>query len=261
MADSLLAYQSHFVALLARHLRVTSHPIHALDLACGAGLPTLTLIEHLPAGSRVIALGDDRSDLKLFHDELSAEQKRVIFPRKERRDRLPFAAGVFNLVWAALPSRPLDPLRAVLRQALRVLRPGGQLLISAPLRATFAELANAIGSSIRGHRDHEAYSSLLSEPPQLLGSDDWRQALGRSGAVEVEITRDTVGLVIATPLSGQPVFSQCLLPLWLGDDPTHQAKALRLLDQAVTEPLEVTIHTGCIRASRGFTPDTRDERA
>jgi SAM-dependent methyltransferase len=256
--DPVERYQYHFAHLIERNLEVLDHPMHALDLACGVGMPALTLIERLPAESRIVALGDDRSDLRRFHDKLNTEQKRVIFPRKERRDRLPFAANIFDVVWAALPSEQFDPVRAVLRQALRVLRPGGQLLFSAPLRATFAELANAIGSSVEDHRDDEAYSALLSQPPQLLGSDDWAEALRRCGAIEIEVIRDKVELIIATPLSSQPLFTQYLLPLWLGDDPTVQAKALRLLDEAVAAPLGVTIHVGCILARRGLSEMIED---
>ena len=67
---------------------------------------------------------------------------------KEHRDRLPFANGVFDLVWATLPREQLKPARGVLRQALRVLRPGGQLLITAPLVATFAELCAAMSPAL-----------------------------------------------------------------------------------------------------------------
>ena len=245
-------YQHHFIHLIGRHLEVRDGPMLALDLACGVGLSTLALFERLPPGSRVVAISDDRVDLKRFHEQLTSDQRKTIFPRKEKRDRLPFAVNLFDVVWAALPSEPLRPLRPILRQALRVLRPGGQLIITAPLRRTFLGLANAIGPSLEGHKDDAAFQALLSEPPELISSDDWIANIQRCGAIEAEIHHNSVEINTALPLSSQPLFSGFLLPLWLGDDLTLQAQALRLLDVAVKKPLVVTIHIGCVTARRGL---------
>lgn len=259
--DPVERYQHHFVHLIQRNLHDYDHPVLALDLACGIGLPTLTLYPTLPEGSRVVALGDDRADLKLFHDQIPKNLRHLIFPRKERRERLPFATDIFDIVWASLPSEQPDPLRGILRQALRVLRPGGQLAIAAPLRATFAELANAISPSLQGHSDNEVFSALLSEPPQLLGSDDWKDNLQKCGAMEIQVIRDTIEMNIPPPVSSQLLFSRYLLPLWLGDDPSMQARALRLLDEAVTDPLAITIHVGCILSRRGLSEIADDSVA
>jgi SAM-dependent methyltransferase len=250
--DPVERYQYHFAQLIERSLKVVERPMTALDFACGTGLPSLTLIAHLPAESRIIALSDSRADLQTFHHHIPATRRPYIFPRKERRDHLPFASGVFDVAWAALSGEELQPLGTILSQVLRVLRPGAQLLISAPLRATFAELANAISPSLAGYQNHPAFAALLSQPPHLLGSQDWLSALQRCGAMEINIERARLELAIAPPLSSQPLFVRHLLPLWLGDDPALQAEAVSLLDQTVHETLDVTIHVGCLASRRGL---------
>lgn len=250
--DPVDRYQHHFIHLIERNLETTGTSMLALDLACGVGMSALTLFAKLPQGSRLIAISDERPELKIFHEQISPAQRRQIFIRKEKADRLPFAVNLFDVVWAALPSQPLQPLRPILRQALRVLRPGGQLLLAVPLRATFAELARAIGTSLEPYKRDESYAALLSQPPQLLGEDGWRENLQRCGAIEIDVLRDTVQITIMPPLSSQPLFSRFLLPLWLGDDLTLQAKAQQLLDRAVTTGLDVTLHVACVRARRGL---------
>lgn len=244
-------YLRHFVSLLEANLDVPAHPVQALDLACGGGAGTLALLKLLPAGSRVVALSNDRVELRRFLDGLPAELRGRVYPRKERRDRLPFALNVFDLVWGSLAGERLEPFRPALRQALRVLRPGGQLLIATPLKSTFVELAHAIGPFIGEHRSHPAFPTLMSESPQLLDADGWLSNLRRCGAVDLDVERDSLEVTVAPPLSSQRLFARYLLPLWVGDDPPTQATCAGLLDHAVTEPLKLRIHLGCIRVRRG----------
>ncbi len=250
--DPVDLYHHHFTHLIERQLRPGSGPQTALDLACGAGGAPLALLARLPPGSRVIALSTDRAELRRFHDQLSPDLRRRVFPRKERSDRLPFAGGVFDLCWATLPLAQLKPLRAVLRQALRVLRPGGQLLITAPLVATFAELCAAMSGALQAHHADPAFAPLMTQPPDLLTPEAWVDTLSRCGAIEPEIKADTIEVQLALPVSGQPLFTRVLLPLWVGGDEAVQQQARRLLDLALTTPISVVVHIGCIMARRGL---------
>jgi SAM-dependent methyltransferase len=250
--DPIERYQHHFVHLVERHLDRYEQPVTALDLDAGIGQSTLTLLARFPAGSRVVALSSDRADLRLFHEQLDREQRQRVFPRKERRDRVPFAAHVFDVVWGALAREQLKPLRGVLRQALRVLRPGGQLVLSVPLRATFAEMAKAISPNLLPHQQDPGFAILMTAPTELADPDGWRETLLRCGAIEPEVKTETVEIGLAPPLSSQALFCRFLLPLWVGEGPEAQGKALRLLDVCLTTPLQVTVHLACVCARRGL---------
>lgn len=248
--EGVARYCAAFTTLLERHLEVPTRPVQALDLACGPGTATLPLCRKLPSGSRVVALSADRVELHRLHDSIPPELAGAIYPRKERRDRLPFALGVFDLVWASLAGERLEPFRPILRQALRVLRPGGQLLVATPLKSTFVELARAIGPFLTAHRDSASFQVLMSES-LLLDAEGWSTSLRRSGAVDVAVDEETLELTIPPPLSSQLLFVRYLMPLWVGEDPATQTDALALLDQAVLQPLSVRVRLACVRGRRG----------
>ena len=255
--DPVERYQHHFILLIERNFDAFDRPVTALDLACGVGTSTLTLVRKLPPGSRVVAISEDRAEVKIFHEQLTKEQRRFIFPRKEKRERLPFAPGIFDVTWATLAHERLRPPRPMVRAALRVLRPGGLLLLTAPLRATFGELVKALGPSLTGHESHPAFAALIAEPPDLLGGDAWLADMKRCGAIDVEVKSETIEMTLTPPLSRQPVFTQNLLPIWIGNNEVLLAQALRLLDETVKAPLNTTVHIGCIRGRRG-TSDIED---
>lgn len=245
-------YHVHYINLLARSLAPFSSPVTALDLACGNGTSTLTLLGCLPRGSRVVALSENRSDLRVFHEQLSKAMRRVIFPRKEKRDRLPFAQQVFDVAWASLAFEWFHPVRPVLRAALRVLKPGGRLLLSAPLRPSFNEWTQVVGPRLNGYEKDPAFSSLVSEPsPSLLDLDEWKAALERCGGLDVKIQNAPIEIGLAPPLSQHLLFTRCVLPLWTGRDPARASLALQLLDKTVKAPLRLTMHVGCATATRG----------
>jgi SAM-dependent methyltransferase len=250
--DPVERYQHHFIHTIERHLDPFDRPVTALDLACGTGASTLALFQRLPPGSRVVGISEERTELKLFHEQLSRQQRRVVFPRKEKRDRMPFAANVFDVAWAALSREQLRPTRPTVRAALRVLRPGGLLLLAVPLRDAFGKLLKAIGPGLTGHEDNPAFGALMAEPPDLMGADAWYADMQRCGAVEVEVHTDTIETRLTLPLSRQALFTRHLLPVWLGADDTLQAHALRLLDETVKDPLTVEVRIGCIRGRRGM---------
>ncbi|OGQ84897.1 MAG: hypothetical protein A2289_03250 [Deltaproteobacteria bacterium RIFOXYA12_FULL_58_15] len=250
-ANLIEQYQHHFASSLKSALPTFTKPIAALDLVCGTGLSTMTIAPELPAGSRIVAIGDDRVELKVFHDRLSKEDRRFIFPRKDRLHRLPFAPEVFDLIWMGLLNQQPNPLRPVLRQALRSLRIQGHLILAVPLHETFLEITSVMSPRLRGFSNSQAFTTLMAEPHHLLTAEDWRENLHRCGGIDIDLKRDTFTATLPAPLSRQPLFARYLLSLWLGDDPVIQARCYHLLDDAITEPINITLHTARIHCRRG----------
>ncbi|MEO0814072.1 MAG: methyltransferase domain-containing protein, partial [Myxococcota bacterium] len=181
-------YESLFVGHIADHLERAPKPLTALDFSCGRGVATRGVHGHLPPGSRVVAIGDDRPDLNIFHQEMTPAQRNAIFLRKESATRLPFAEGAFDLAWASLATHRLEGERKhVLRQVIRALRPPGQLLIATPLRETVVELRSAITSILQSEGE-SSVRALLEEDTSLTSADEWQEACKKAGAVEVGVT-------------------------------------------------------------------------
>jgi len=246
--DVVERYARHFVELLIACLPEPQADIRMLDLACGTGFGTFPMSERLPEGSTVVALSDDRFELKELHRQLTPELRTRIFPHKEAAKRLPFADGVFDLVCACLPNRLWEPLRPVIREALRVVRPGGDFAVCVPLNGSFLELQAALGSS---DQDDEqlAMQRMMAEITQLADAEEWVRLVERSGGVDTEVKRASVELEIVPPASKDRLIARHVLPLWLGEK--RSEKTDQTLDGAVTEPLKTTIHIGCIVAKRG----------
>ncbi|MBI3180515.1 MAG: methyltransferase domain-containing protein [Deltaproteobacteria bacterium] len=247
--DALAYYEQQFTDRIAAALTPPAQPVVALDLTAGHGASTLALLPRLPQGSRVVALSEDRAVLRVFHERLDPALARVVFPRKEQRARLPFARNVFAVAWASLATDHFEDIRATLRQALRVLQPGGLLVVAAPLADTLLDLVNTISERMRA--DTQTMRALLARTV-ALDLEAWRHTLERCGAIEVVAKASTFPLTLEPPLSSQPVLAQHLLPLWVGDDVAQQAKLLRLLDTHIDTPVPLTVHVGVLSGRRGM---------
>ncbi len=115
-----------FACRLARHKRV-------LDAACGAGYGSAALAAQ---ASFVAAL-----DISL--EAVQAARRAYAQPNlaflAARAEQIPFRDASFDLIVAFEVIEHLDDWRALLREARRLLAPGGQFIISTPNRLYYAE--------------------------------------------------------------------------------------------------------------------------
>lgn len=250
--DVVERYARHFVEFLLESIEIPSHPVRALDLACGTGYGTLPILEALPEGSTVVALSDDRFRLKEFHQVLRPELRRKIFPRKENLERLPFAKSTFDMVWGCYPTGLPEQIKPVLLQGLRVLRPGGQLALCVPLRGSFLELMQALSSAASADSSH-TIQRLVADTTHLSDADEWSKLLIQCGG-KAEIETKRLEITVETPASKDRLIAHHLRAMWLGGSGSTEIEPL--LDAAIKEPLSVTVHLGCIRAERGALDDS-----
>lgn len=241
--DVVERHAKHFLGLIAAHIGSRDAPVRALDLMCGTGYATVPLLEKLPPGSSVVALSDDRFSLKQFHQVLTADHRQQIFPRKETLERLPFADETFDLIWGAYPTRMVGNLETLLRHAVRILRPGGQLMLCVPLQGSFLALRQAFGA-----QETTSMQRMIAEATQLQTSDAWAQLLESVGLTQVEVDISSHTLEAVPPLSKDRLLARHLVPLWLGGVPSPTTDAT--LDAVVTDAIQIEVHLGCVAGRR-----------
>lgn len=145
------------------------HPQHILDLATGTGDLAILVAENIP-DARIIAL--DRSEKMLQIAKKKTERKKLshqISIVAADAESIPFEDNTFDAVSIAFGIRNYQDYRQGLREAFRVLKPGGRLFIlefsvpePRPIRFLyglyFNNLLPIIGRIIS--KDHNAYRYL-----------------------------------------------------------------------------------------------------
>jgi ubiquinone/menaquinone biosynthesis C-methylase UbiE len=131
---------AHYEAGWARQLRPSQERLlemavlekgeSVLDLACGTGLVTFPAAEAVGAGGRVMAT--DLSEAMVEHVRGEAARRGLSQIEAERADAatLPWDDASFDAVLCSLGLMYVPDVPAVLEGALRVLRPGGRLVVS-----------------------------------------------------------------------------------------------------------------------------------
>ena len=125
-------WNADFVALMARRWRLDGVKM-ALDLGCGIGHWGRVLLPHLPPEARLF--GVDREPT--WVTEAAARAARAgLAERTSYRlgdaGRIPFHDGVFDLVTCQTLLIHVPDPRAVLREMMRVLEPGGLVAVVEP---------------------------------------------------------------------------------------------------------------------------------
>lgn len=151
----LLAEQAAWLApARARLLRRAgiAHRRRVLDLGAGYGVVTPELVRRARA---LIAALDPAIEALQAHPEAFTGAARVT----GEAQRLPFADGVFDLIFSQLTLLWVGPLAAAVRELYRVLAPGGAVVALEP-----------------------DYGGLIETPPDVATRDLWLAALARAGA-------------------------------------------------------------------------------
>ncbi|HEX2174108.1 MAG TPA: class I SAM-dependent methyltransferase, partial [Dehalococcoidia bacterium] len=109
----------------------------ALDLACGAGYPTIDLADRLGPGVEVVGVDTAEEALNVAR-EAAGDRPNVRFEVADA-SALPFPDATFALVTCNLGLHLFEDQSTALRECRRVLAPGGQTVFTIPLAGTLDE--------------------------------------------------------------------------------------------------------------------------
>lgn len=111
-----------------------------LDFGCGNGAQTVQFAE---AGCRIVAVDIDVEDLNTLRRHVHEEEIRTIQPLRYDGARLPLAEASMDLVLSFEVLEHVPNEDAALREILRVLKPGGELILSVPNKGWLFETHGA----------------------------------------------------------------------------------------------------------------------
>jgi SAM-dependent methyltransferase len=125
-------WNADFIALMARRWQLEAVHV-ALDVGAGVGHWGRLLFPHLAPEARVF--GIDREDTWIREAHQRAERAGLegrLTYRLGEAERIPFHDGVFDLVTCQTVLIHVRDPRAVLREMMRVLKPGGLVAVAEP---------------------------------------------------------------------------------------------------------------------------------
>lgn len=180
-----------FVDRLIELLPAADQRLRVLDLGTGNGLIPLMLVDRMPG---VEVVGTDLAK----HMLAVAERRRADSPHRDRLrfeiadvKALPFDDGAFDVVMSNTILHHIPEPRAFLREAWRVLRPGGVLLIRDLFRPADDDAVEQLVQTHAGDESADAQQLFRQSLKAALTPDELRAMVDELGWANVEITIDS----------------------------------------------------------------------
>jgi len=167
-----------------------------LNVSCGTGYPGLELLDKMDGG-RIIAIDSSSALLDVARgkaEDLSG--KRIFFRTEGGMDRLSFDSDVYDLTFTNLGLGELQiPPREALAELARVTAPGGQVLVTMPMRGTWGEFLDIYREVLTKHDRHDTLQSLNdyeADIPEPEVAIEWLEA---AGLTNVDLVVDEFSLL------------------------------------------------------------------
>ncbi|MBT5868941.1 MAG: class I SAM-dependent methyltransferase [Nitrospinaceae bacterium] len=180
-------WSTPFAQLLMHHLEL--HPGDTvLDIAAGGGIPAFHMAECVGPEGRVLAVDIHQAQVLRAKSVQGPHLPWLQFEVGDMRF-LPPTLSPVNRITGNLSFMFFRPNRfEALKNLLRFLKPGGQIVLTFPSLGTFDSLWNYVGEEMQRRgllKEREALNEYLQERPS---SDHARQWLQELGLDRVEVT-------------------------------------------------------------------------
>jgi ubiquinone/menaquinone biosynthesis C-methylase UbiE len=264
--EQALAYDAAFVPRFAqrfgeRLLLALDLPPRAnvLDLVCRTGYPAVQVLDRVRDG-RVIALDQDGRFLELARARAGTDLGRRIFFKQGSPTSLGFSDEIFTNVIGNLIDRVTGDRAAVLAESARVLRPGGQLALTLPLRGSFLEVIDLLREIALRHdlgRLAERVEQYVQTMPTVESLRAEFEARGFE-RVSVDAWEFSLDYASSGDLLGDPLVQAAALPEWrsCAEATDHPDEVLAELRRCIDTYFEgrrfmLTVVGGCAVGQRG----------
>ena len=175
-----------------------------LDVACGTGDFSIAIAKAMAPGSRVTGLDLSEGMLAVMRGKLAdAGLEGRVRCAQGDSEAMPYADASFDCVTIAFGIRNFEHREVALREILRVLKPGGKLVIlelSVPSNPVirwcynlyFTRILPLIGGKVSG--DKAAYRYLPASVLNFPGKEEWMGTMRSCGYDAVRHKAFTLGI-------------------------------------------------------------------
>ena len=180
----------------------TAEPLNILDEACGTCDFTIEIVKGAPQGSKVTGIDLSEGMLQIGREKCRKEGITAELQTGDCEAR-PYDEGTFDRIGVAFGVRNFENLPKGLTEMLRVLKPGGKLVIlelSIPrnpiirwcYKLYFLKILPAIGGWVSGNRG--AYEYLPSSVLRFPAPEKFMEMMNEAGFEPVRKKSFTMGI-------------------------------------------------------------------
>jgi SAM-dependent methyltransferase len=190
-AEILPAYAARFAALLARAIDVRPRA-RVVEIGCATGAFTQELARRFDLDSQLTAFDASPAFIAEARARMEAQAaphaKVALAAHPDLPESIPLADHSADLVVSNLALATAANPRAAVEEAARLLVPGGQLALSAPLRGTWSEFLDLFRDVLRENGKLESLGAVDRYVAALPDGESVARWLAEAGLKQIEIT-------------------------------------------------------------------------
>ena len=189
--EILPAYAARFAALLARAID-SGRSARVIEIGCATGAFTLELARRFDPGSHLTAFDASPAFIAEARARIEAEAaphaEVALAAHSDLPASIPLPDRSADLVVSNLAVAAAADPRAAVKEAARLLVPGGQLALSAPLRGTWSEFLDLFRDVLRENGRLESLGAVDRYVAALPDGESLARWLAEAGLKQIEVT-------------------------------------------------------------------------